>query len=338
MVERLISQLAHVEVITPKIEESAAFYRDVLGLEESERVGQSVYFRGWGEFFHHSLQLTEGPTALIQHIGWRTEGPDELETLVKRLEADGAGIGWQDPVPGHGPAYRFESPGGHVHEVFWEIDRYVAPPEMAPTWPNRPQRYVTRGAGARRIDHVTLNTQDVVRDAEWCQTLLGKRFTEVGRLDGADLAIAAFPSSTPMSHDLGFVHDRRGAPKGARGRANHVAFWLDSREDILRTADLYHEAGLAIEFGPGRHGVGENFYLYVREPGGMRVELFSGGYMLFSPDLFPMEWKASQGMLNAWDPDYSPPDGYAFHAFPLLEEEEKLEQTLKLPVRQPAPA
>ena len=34
MVERLISQLAHVEVVTPKPEQSAAFFKNVLGLEE----------------------------------------------------------------------------------------------------------------------------------------------------------------------------------------------------------------------------------------------------------------------------------------------------------------
>jgi len=54
MVERLIAQLAHVEIITPTPERSAAFFRNILGLEESGRAGQSVYFRGWGEFFHHS--------------------------------------------------------------------------------------------------------------------------------------------------------------------------------------------------------------------------------------------------------------------------------------------
>jgi catechol 2,3-dioxygenase len=321
MVERLISQLAHVEVITPKIEESAAFYRDLLGLEESGRVGQSVYFRGWAEFFHHSLQLTEGPVPMIRHIGWRTEGPDELAILVKRLEAAGVGIGWQEPVPGHGPAYRFESPGGHLHEVFWEAERYVPPPELASVWPNRPQRYITRGIGARRIDHVTVNTQDVIRDAEWCQAVLGMRFMEFAKLDGTDLAVTAFVSNTPMSHDFGLVHDNRGIPAGARGRSNHLAFWLDSREDILRAADLYREAGVRIEYGPGKHGVGENFFLYVREPGGMRVELFSGGYLLYAPDIFPVEWKVSQGSLHAWSPDATPPDGYLFQAFPPLEDE-----------------
>jgi catechol 2,3-dioxygenase len=322
MVERLIAHLAHVEVISPKPESSAAFFKNVVGLEESGRAGQSVYFRGWGEFFHHSLQLTEGPEPAIAHTAWRTEGPNELETCVKRLEA--AGDGWQKPTVGHGPAYRFRAPGGQLHEVFWESERYVAPPELAPRVPNRPQHYITRGAGARRIDHVTFNTDNPFRDAKWFQETLGFRFMEYAKLDHADVVVTAFVSSTPMSHDLGLVLDaidRTGKLSGMKGRANHVAFWVDSREDILRAADVYVDAGLTIEYGPAKHGVGENFFLYVREPGGMRVELFSGGYMLYAPDIFPFEWKVSQGALNVWNPNHIIPDGYLFDAFPPLKPE-----------------
>ena len=44
MPNRLIAHLAHVEVLSPKPEESLRFYRDVLGLEESGREGSSVYW------------------------------------------------------------------------------------------------------------------------------------------------------------------------------------------------------------------------------------------------------------------------------------------------------
>ena len=53
MANRLLSQLAHVEVLTPTLEESLRFYTDVLGLQESARDGSSVYLRGWGERFLH---------------------------------------------------------------------------------------------------------------------------------------------------------------------------------------------------------------------------------------------------------------------------------------------
>ena len=324
MAVRLISQLAHVEVISPKPAATAAFFKDVMGLEPSGQSGQSAYFRGWGEFFHHSVQVTEGPKPAVAHTGWRTEGPGELDEAVRRLERAGAGIGWQDAVTGHGPAYRFHSPGGQVHEVFWECERYVPPPELVSPAPNRPQRYVTRGVGARRIDHATFNTEDPLRDARWYEEVLGFRFMEYAKLDGTDLTVTAFVSSTPMSHDLGLIRDavdRTGRLSGMRGRTNHIAFWVDSCQDVLRAADIYRDAGFEIEYGPGRHGVGENLFLYAREPGGLRIELFSGGYMLYAPDLFPMEWKVSDGSLNYWNPSQPVPDGYLFGAFPPVEAE-----------------
>ena len=30
---------------------------------------------------------------------------------------------------------------GHVHEIFWDCERWKAPKELAATYPNRPQRY-----------------------------------------------------------------------------------------------------------------------------------------------------------------------------------------------------
>src|SRR6266508_574104 len=102
MPDRLLSQLAHVEVLTPAPDESLRFYADVLGLEESGRDGQSVYLRGWGERFHHSLQLTESDQPGLGHIAWRAQGPEELHAAAARVEAAGAGEGWRDSSPGQG--------------------------------------------------------------------------------------------------------------------------------------------------------------------------------------------------------------------------------------------
>src|SRR5215470_18427581 len=103
---RLLSQLAHVELITPKPDESLKFFTDVMGLIETARRGNSVYLRGWGSHLHHELVLTEGPAPALGHIGWRAAGPYELEVAVERLETGGAGVGWHTDTPGHGPAFR----------------------------------------------------------------------------------------------------------------------------------------------------------------------------------------------------------------------------------------
>ena len=77
MSEILLSQLAHVELISPRPAETVKWMVDVLGLEETTREGQSVYLRGWAEWLHSSLIVTEGPRPR-----WRTSagGPTAPRT------------------------------------------------------------------------------------------------------------------------------------------------------------------------------------------------------------------------------------------------------------------
>jgi catechol 2,3-dioxygenase len=289
---RFLSQLAHVEILTPAPEESVRFFTEILGLEETAHAEQSAFLRGWGDFFHHTLQLTEGDAPGLGHIAWRADGPAELEAAVARIEASGRGEGWHEEVMGHGRAYRYRSPGGHLHEVFWEIERYTPPEGMESPFPNRPQRYRPRGAAARCIDHVTIAAADPLGDTEWYRDTLGHRFMEYTVIqDRPDFPVFTMTTVCERAHDLGIVWD----PTPVPGRLNHIAYFVDSREALLRAADVFLNAEVPIEFGPGKHGMGEQDYLYVREPGGIRVELNAGGYRNYEPDWQPVRYEPQQG-------------------------------------------
>ena len=281
-----LSQLSHVELLTPTPEASVEFFADVIGLEQIHREGQSTWFRGWGEWLHSSLVVTEAPTSGLGHIGWRTQGPEELEQVVAALTASGLSDGWTEGAPGHGPAFRFHSPDGHVNEVFWEVERYQAPEALRSRYPTRPQRYFPRGAGARRIDHVTLGVRDAAQLREFYASNLRFRHMESFGA-GPARELASFLSTNASSHDLGLITD----PTGSVGRLNHVAFWLDSEIELRRAADILVEHPAGLHLGPERHGLGENFCLYTREPGGNYVELFTGpGYFNYMPDWEPVYW------------------------------------------------
>jgi catechol 2,3-dioxygenase len=45
-----------------------------------------------------------------------------------------------------------------------------------------------------------------------------------------------------------------------------------------------------MERGPGRHGISNAFFLYIRDPDGHRIELFSSDYLTVDPDLEPLRW------------------------------------------------
>ena len=89
---------------------------------------------------------------------------------------------------------------------------------------------------------------------------------------------------------------------GAKGRFHHVTYALDSREDVLRAADIFLENGMHIETGPHKHAIQQTFFLYVYEPGGNRVEVANAGARLvLAPDWKPITWtEAERKKGQAW--------------------------------------
>jgi catechol 2,3-dioxygenase len=297
MSEILLSQLAHVELISPKPEETVRWMVDVLGLEETTRAGQSVYLRGWAEWLHSSLIVTEGAEPSVAHIAWRSYGPDDPETIAKRLEGSGLQIGWVESSVGHGRAFRYHAPvGRHVHEVFWETDLYHAPPDKAePDFQNRPQRFSARGAGAKYIDHVTVATPSMKDDIAFYKTLGQRHTAQISAEPGFTVFATTTCNGIRSTHDLGLVPDF-----GATGRTNHIAYSVDQRLDVERAAEVFMAHDTPVEFGPGIHGCDEITYLYVREPGGFRIEINSGGWENAMPDWEATNWNTSQGGTTLW--------------------------------------
>lgn len=298
MSEILLSQLAHVELISPKPEETVQWMTDVFGLEETTRTGQSVYLRGWAEWLHSSLIVTEGREPAIDHIAWRTYGPDDPDIIARRLGDTDQAIGWIDSAVGHGRAFRYYAPyGRQVHEVFWEVERYQAPPDKRePDFQNRPQRYPACGAGARYIDHVTVASPDMKGDVAFYQTLGHRHTAQISPEPGFTVFATMTCNGIRSTHDLGIVPDF----SGASGRANHLAYRVDQRLDVERAAEIFLAHGTPIEFGPGIHGLDEITYLYVREPGGFRMEVNAGGWVNALPDWEATDWHPSQGGTTLW--------------------------------------
>jgi catechol 2,3-dioxygenase-like lactoylglutathione lyase family enzyme len=87
-----VSHLGHVELRTPRPEESLRFFVDVMGMTESGRQGDSIYLRGWDDYERYSLQLTASRSAGLGHAGFRTRSPQALERRVAALRAAGHAV------------------------------------------------------------------------------------------------------------------------------------------------------------------------------------------------------------------------------------------------------
>ena len=53
-----VAHIAHVELLTPRPQESLDFFREVMGMEVEATEGASVFLRGWGDWHRTCLKLT----------------------------------------------------------------------------------------------------------------------------------------------------------------------------------------------------------------------------------------------------------------------------------------
>ena len=292
-----LAHLGHVELYTPKPDESLNFFVNVMGMTESGREGDSVYLRGWDDYEFHTLKLTASKTAGMGHLAFRANSPEALARRVAKLESMGRGIGWTDGDLGHGAAYRATDPDGHIFEIYYDTRWYEAPAELKPALKNQAQRYPARGCNVRRLDHLNLLVLDVTKTREFLADGLNMRCTEQIMMDSG-VEAGAWMTTTNKTYDIAFTQDHTGVP----GRFHHVTYALDSREDILRAADIFLENGVFIETGPHKHAVQQTFFLYVWEPGGNRIEVANAGArLMLAPDWKPIDWtQAERSKGQAW--------------------------------------
>ena len=140
-----IAHLGHLEIFSPKAEESYGFFVDVLGMTESGRAGDSVYLRAFDDYERYTLKLTASKTSGLGHVAFRARSPQALARRVAALEGSGLGIGWHEGELGHGPAYRFRDPDGHLIEIYYETEWFEAPRDMRPALKNQAQRFPPGG-------------------------------------------------------------------------------------------------------------------------------------------------------------------------------------------------
>ena len=123
-----IAHLGHVELHTDRFDESLDFFTRVYGLKLSGRDATSAYLRAWDDYEFHTLKLTRHHTTGLGHVGYRAASPEALERRVAVIEASGFRThGWVEGDMGHGCAFRFEDPFGHVFEIYHDTVWYDPP-------------------------------------------------------------------------------------------------------------------------------------------------------------------------------------------------------------------
>jgi catechol 2,3-dioxygenase len=287
-----IAHLGHAELHVTDLDASRRFFTESLGLYVSAESDGQVYLRAWQDWDHHTLLLTEAGSSRLGHVGWRVAGADDLLEHERQLKALNVPYEWiaGGTELGHGDALRFLTPGeGVPTELYWEVERYEeTDPSLISTVASHPQRFTGAGVNPRRIDHVNFLVNDPRAAQEWHSEVLGIRHNYYCE-DADGNRVGSWMANTNLSHEIAFMRNRL----QSGNLLHHVAYYVDSPDQLLRGATILAENGYEIEWGPGQHGTSDAIFLYAFEPSGHRVEVWTGGMLLFAPDWQPIRHRAN---------------------------------------------
>ncbi len=286
-----IAHASGINIGTPDLQKSLWFFRDIFGMEVTAEEDGVAYLRGYQERVHHSLVLTQQPQAGINTMSLRVNRPQDVELFHDQFVEEGLEVRQLDAgvETGRGEAVRLLLPGGgHPIELYYDIERPLAPEGLrSHLYGNSSRR---RGLGVQRIDHLNIQTsaENMGQAEGWLRNSLGMKRREVMMMpEGTDPAVSWLSVNSKL-HDIAIG----ASMTGEDAQFHHVAFSLENLHDVLTAVDQLRDLDIQIDAGPGKHGVGQAMYLYVRDPGsGYRVELYSGGYPFFDPDHEPLVWE-----------------------------------------------
>lgn len=272
----------HVEFEVTDLGRARAFYVDVLGFVVTEETPDALYLRGYEERVHHSLVLRKAARAAVSHIAFRVASAGDLEALERLCTTHDLPVRRVAPgeEAGQGRAIRTQDPVGIAVEFYCDM-------EPVPSLLQRFDLY--RGAQVQRIDHFNCLVPDVSKAYSWWREQLGFWVSEYTETDGPNPTLwAVWLHRKPNVHDIALMN-------GHGPRLHHVGFWVPDPMGVIRACDVVAAAGWAdsIERGPGRHGLSNAFFVYLRDPDGHRVELYTGDYLTADPDAEAIRWSIS---------------------------------------------
>jgi catechol 2,3-dioxygenase-like lactoylglutathione lyase family enzyme len=258
----------------------ADFYRDALGYMFSE-TAEGLY--GVGR--DRRLSIGPGPSRTLAYAAYRLDDAEGLAALTQRLAAAEVPF---EPVRHEGlapSAIAVRDPDGNRLIFGFADGSGAAPPAAA----------VEASTGERpaRLQHVVFATKAIEPLLTFFTEVLGFTLSD-SVLDEAGRLTTAFLRCSDEHHSVAIF-------AASESRLDHHCYEAGAWDLIRDWADHFASRHVPIKWGPGRHGPGNNLFLFVHDPDGNWVEI-SAELERVEPGRPPGTWPHSERTLNAWGP------------------------------------
>lgn len=281
-----IEGLRSVALYVPDLAKAEDFYTRTWHLQVAHRGDGVIYLRGTGsDAYLLALHRGDGDVPQIRQVTLRARSREALDAVQAAVLAAGGRMVAQphaltrDPAGGIG--LKFQDPHGRVYQIVHGDER-------------RPEDAAQKDHPIR-LTHVVLNSHAVDETQAFLQQALGFRLAD-------RTGIMAFMNCDRDHHTIAIGISDNDA-------LNHIAFLMPDFESVMRGGGRMKDAGFPIQWGPGRHGPGNNLFNYFIDPFGVvieytaEVEQIDEHYVSHGPE----HWKWPPGRVDQWG--ISPPPG-----------------------------
>jgi len=242
-------------------------------------VGEShgvLYLRGTCAF-HHVLTIRRMPQPALIRMVLDADTRATVDALHAQVPAHGLKT---VDAPGklrqpHGDyGFGFKDPEGRNIAIVCGVNDHADSADQ----PDRP----------RKLSHVNVNCGDSDATLACYRDALGFTLTD----------------TTTRLRFLSCNADHHSLVLGFTGGAtlNHIAFEMPDLDSVMRGAGRMRDHGRTIEWGPGRHGPGNNVFCYFLGPEDMPVELTAEMQQIDAQHRAktPEQWTWLPGRLDHW--------------------------------------
>ncbi len=281
-----IAGLRSVALTVPDLAAAEAFYTRIWQLVVADHAPGSLYLRGSGSD-HHLLALHErAGTPQILKVTLRARSAGALQAVAEATVSAGGrvvlAIGPADD-PAGGTSLGIADTDGRSFEV---VHGDAQRPADAPVPPDQPVR----------LAHAVLNSHAVETTRAFLERALGFVLADRTR-------IMAFMNCDADHHSLALGDTDNDA-------LNHVAFLMPTLDAVMRGGGRLKDAGHPPQWGPGRHGPGDNAFNYFVDPFGIVVEYTAEVEQIddtYVPGQ-PSDWTWPPGRIDQWGVGTMPTD------------------------------
>jgi catechol-2,3-dioxygenase len=241
-----VRRIGRVTFETPDVERQANYYAVVMGLQVQRDGKRTILSSAVGE---EAVVFKPGSTARLTTIALQVAPDTDLSRIGTALQEHGVKTERRTDIsPALSAAMVFNDPKGTEIELFTDAKLI--------------ESRAVGGVAPHKLGHVACLVPDAKAISDFYIKALGFRVSDWIE------DYFAFLRCGPDHHTLNFI-------TGTGAFMHHFAFQLNDWNHLQKACDVLAQHKRTLIWGPGRHGVGHNVFVYHRDPDDHIIELFA---------------------------------------------------------------